>query len=404
MLQDLQDQVQTINARSYQRAASTGELQSDLSARSGVPSNSPTAARSNPSAMSSRVTQPTYAAPVSSRPAAAPRATIGAASTADGETRGLEVAKLGLMVRDDAVATVSHQSSRPPRGVLVLKVLVGSGGDAAGIESGDRLLAVNGRLVNQAEPLVDLVDQIAPGEPVELKFNRAGKLYSTVGLASGPTGKLDKDEFAIVRQQAREMLGEVAATQGELPMAKGNATNETSPNSSSTLSGLGNALGSWLGSAASKPKAQSNDAEQTAPDASEPNARNVDAPAAAKDKEYKSLRPSVVAIAASGLADSDPPSLENDASLEGAGDRAMDVAETLPAPPPVTEEATIEQLLKEIRLLRERIQQLETQSRLKFASRRRKYWRHNACRICLSIRFADVVSCRRRLRRIVVQC
>ncbi len=99
-------------------------------------------------------------------------------------------------------------------------MLVGSGGDAAGLANGDRLLAVNGRLVNQAEPLVDLVDQIAPGDPVELKFNRDGKLYSSIGLASGPTGKLDKEEFAIVRQQAREMLGEVAATQGELPAQK----------------------------------------------------------------------------------------------------------------------------------------------------------------------------------------
>lgn len=338
----------------YQRAASTGQ------------------SLANNSATSNRLPQPAYAVPADNRARSIGQDSMATASTANGEARSLEVAKLGLKVSDDTVAVVNHQTGRASRGVLVLAVLVGSGGDAAGLQSGDRLLAVNGRLVNQAEPLVDMVNQITPGDPIELKFNRAGTLYSTVGLASGPTGKLDREEFAIVREQAREMLGEVAAAQGQLPIANDGVTSnssseQTTPGSNSALGGLGNALGSWFGSTTSKAKPQTSSADPNVPAISEPNARDVDSPATTKDTAttadtpYKSLRPMNATLAASGVADSDPPSLESEPNLEASETGADETLETLPAPQPADNDATIEQLLKEIRLLRERVQQLEAQ-------------------------------------------
>ncbi|MBL8147460.1 MAG: PDZ domain-containing protein [Anaerolineae bacterium] len=72
-------------------------------------------------------------------------------------------------------------------GVVVLAVLSGSPGEAAGLAEGDIITAVNGEAVDSAQAVADAIGALAAGDAVTLDVTRAGEaltLDATLGLAS----------------------------------------------------------------------------------------------------------------------------------------------------------------------------------------------------------------------------
>lgn len=61
------------------------------------------------------------------------------------------------------------------KGVLLAGVVPGSPAEKAGLKSGDRIVAVMGKRVNNIEELTQLYDQMEPGKPVEFTVVRNGQ-------------------------------------------------------------------------------------------------------------------------------------------------------------------------------------------------------------------------------------
>ncbi len=108
-------------------------------------------------------------------------------------TTPAEAGWLGVQLRDGA-----PDPAAGPAGLLVGTVIPGSPAAEAGIQPGDRILAIQGRPILGAQETVEAIRALAPGTPLQLKVVRAGgerTLTVTLGIppsappqaASNPT-------------------------------------------------------------------------------------------------------------------------------------------------------------------------------------------------------------------------
>jgi membrane-associated protease RseP (regulator of RpoE activity) len=104
------------------------------------------------------------------RPAAAPSKAEG--GTADASQK----ASLGIAMSDNTRG-----------GVLILRVLPGSAAAAVGLQSGDRIMTIDGKPVSNYRDVARLVASYRPNTRVELKIDRGGwskSVVATLGNAS----------------------------------------------------------------------------------------------------------------------------------------------------------------------------------------------------------------------------
>ncbi|MDN3668526.1 Do family serine endopeptidase [Echinicola jeungdonensis] len=83
------------------------------------------------------------------------------------------------------------------QGVYVAEVNEGSGGEEAGLESGDIIIGVDGKETNSVSRLQELVARKRPGDQVEVKFLRNGKEHvvkATLKNISGTTKVVKREE------------------------------------------------------------------------------------------------------------------------------------------------------------------------------------------------------------------
>ncbi|HEY4312322.1 MAG TPA: PDZ domain-containing protein [Pirellulales bacterium] len=115
-----------------------------------------------------------------SRPAAAPR------QPDSGSEAASQRASLGVAMSDNTRG-----------GVLILRVLPGSAAAAIGLQTGDRIMAIDGKSVSNYRDVARLVASYRPNTRVELKIDRGGwskNVVATLGNASAlavpvaPTG------------------------------------------------------------------------------------------------------------------------------------------------------------------------------------------------------------------------
>lgn len=175
--------------------------------------------------------------------------------------------RLGVTIDTPAEVVTATGVARRPRGAMVTAVAPRSPADVAGVKAGDRIVAIDGRLVNSVQDLVGELARFEPGQKLKLQYSRGDRLETAdVALAT-------RDQIA----QASAATPE--ATEPAKTAATPN-TKETPSGNKSILGGLGSALGGLLagkGNATDKSKAaeqptdaKSNVAEKTV-DATQPN-------------------------------------------------------------------------------------------------------------------------------------
>lgn len=100
---------------------------------------------------------------------------IGWAAAQDDTAQGR--AYLGVSIEDTA------------DGVAITRVLIGSPADAAGLEVGDLITAINGEEMNNAREVAQTIAGLQPGAVATVEFERAGETQSVeVTLAEAPVG------------------------------------------------------------------------------------------------------------------------------------------------------------------------------------------------------------------------
>ena len=87
-------------------------------------------------------------------------------------------AKLGVSVQEVNQTLAESFKLDKPTGALVSDVEKGSAAERAGIESGDVVLAVNGRAVDQSGDLPAMVGLAQPGDPVDIDVWRQGARHT----------------------------------------------------------------------------------------------------------------------------------------------------------------------------------------------------------------------------------
>ena len=282
-------------------------------------------------------------------------------------------ARLGLIVETPPPTQVPGGTFRPTRGALVVGTEPGSGSEAAGIMPGDLVVAIDGRTVIGVDELVARLGDLNPGDPVELKFVRNQKLGAVTALMAGPDGKLSKEDHATL----------MALVASDLESGTPSADDEPT-SSPSVIGGLGRALGGWFAGggkapaadAQGKPSADGNTFDPLSKQSMEPlegGVMQIDYEALRTKTDDESLDQPAAALT------TDPPSLDQpiaDESTEllpppAVADPFAEPTEFLPAddnadgtatePKDSLEQSTIQSLLKELGLLRRRIEQLEAE-------------------------------------------
>ena len=92
---------------------------------------------------------------------------------------------LGVKIMDVTDAQTAQQLGVSTMGVYVVEVTKGSGAEAAGVQAGDRVLAVDDTAVSDSSALKNYLKDKAIGDSVNLQVERNGKVQTlTVTLGS----------------------------------------------------------------------------------------------------------------------------------------------------------------------------------------------------------------------------
>lgn len=82
---------------------------------------------------------------------------------------------LGVMISEVTDEVAKNVGLKYPTGVLIGAVMEGKAADQAGLEKGDIILEVNGKMLSQPNALQGVVGIKRPGETISVKINRNGK-------------------------------------------------------------------------------------------------------------------------------------------------------------------------------------------------------------------------------------
>jgi hypothetical protein len=233
-----------LNLRSL-LAPPTEAAQANPAAQAGARGAAPNSAAS--ATEPSSVVRSNYNRPLGNN-AASRRAAEGPMAAGDRRFEASEMpGVLGLVLESAPPRQVPGRAPVPTRGALVVDTVAGSGGEAAGIRQGDLVVAVDGRIVNTVDDLVARLRRLSPGDNVNLRIVRDGKLLTANTVLAGVGGKLDAATYAQVRKTAG--LPVSAKTTGTNNPSSNSAApgNSATAQQSSSLGGLGRIVGGWLG-------------------------------------------------------------------------------------------------------------------------------------------------------------
>ncbi len=152
-------------------------------------------------------------------------------------------ARSGLMVAAPAAVAAPGLPPRRPRGAQIIEIQPNSPAAAAGLKPDDRIVAIDGRLVNSVDDLVQQLDRWEPTRNLAIQVSRNDRLHTARLSSASPD--------AIAGSAAGEP-GANRAASGQMP--GGNR---------SILGGFGAALGGLLGNRNQPAEAAATDAPVT---------------------------------------------------------------------------------------------------------------------------------------------
>jgi membrane-associated protease RseP (regulator of RpoE activity) len=137
---------------------------------------------------------------------------------------------LGVTIDTPAEVVSATGVARRPRGAMVTAVAPRSPADVAGVKAGDRIVAVDGRLVNSVQDLVGELARFEPGQKLKIQYSRGDRL-----------------DTADVALATRDQIAQASAAATEPPKTAATPnTTQTPGGNKSILGGLGSALGGLL--------------------------------------------------------------------------------------------------------------------------------------------------------------
>jgi Do/DeqQ family serine protease len=105
-------------------------------------------------------------------------------------------AYLGIMLGSDQMTDADRQKNNIPdgNGVYVIKVADGSAASKAGIQQGDFITKVNGKVINTSTELIGKISSLHPGDKVELTYVRNGSESTTTAILQNSAGNYPQQE------------------------------------------------------------------------------------------------------------------------------------------------------------------------------------------------------------------
>jgi Do/DeqQ family serine protease len=105
-------------------------------------------------------------------------------------------AYLGIMLGSDQMTDADRQKNNIPdgNGVYVIKVADGSAASKAGIQQGDFITKLNGKVINTATELIGRISSLHPGDKVELTYVRNGSENTTTATLQNSAGNYPQQE------------------------------------------------------------------------------------------------------------------------------------------------------------------------------------------------------------------
>lgn len=96
---------------------------------------------------------------------------------------------LGINIRDVALLEDSlSEKLTTPRGVYIVGVNEGSGGEDAGLKAGDVIIGIDGVTTNNVAQLQEMVARKRPGDKVDIKYLRNGKEAKATAMLKNISG------------------------------------------------------------------------------------------------------------------------------------------------------------------------------------------------------------------------
>ncbi|MDH3651396.1 MAG: Do family serine endopeptidase [Saprospiraceae bacterium] len=111
-------------------------------------------------------------------------------------------AVLGVMIRSVDGNLAKEKNLAVNSGAYIDSLLVGSAALAAGIEAGDVITEVEGKLIRTSPELQEIIAQFRPGDKVKLKVDRKGKVREFNVTLNNRQGNRD-----LVSKESKDVLG-----------------------------------------------------------------------------------------------------------------------------------------------------------------------------------------------------
>src|SRR5690606_35567341 len=130
-------------------------------------------------------------------------------------------ARLGAVVDTPPDVMTDGQPPRRRRGAWVTEVLPQSPAEVAGLRVGDRIVAVQGRVITSVRDLIDELSQYVEGDEVRIDYARDDALVAAAVTLAGPDGLAaqlpgGQREPAAASGEDRSLLGGIGSLFGGL--------------------------------------------------------------------------------------------------------------------------------------------------------------------------------------------
>lgn len=113
-------------------------------------------------------------------------------------------AYLGVMFGSDQMSEEERGKNniKEGEGVFVMDVSKGSAAESAGVQKGDFITKINGRIVNTGTEMVEQISVLHPGDKVSLSYAHNGSEKNTSATLKGATGTYES-----IKEQVVDQLG-----------------------------------------------------------------------------------------------------------------------------------------------------------------------------------------------------